>query len=476
MRVLLAWLCLCCGLSAQQPMAPLVGVVVDAEGQAVRDAEVVVYRAEGRGFTCLDLELRNSWRPLAKTKVDKSGRFGLQLPRGLVLRVDVDHPGHAIWRRDELVPGDELRIELAPPCTFRGRLVVAGSGAGVAGELRAWDEKQTELFQGRTDPQGNFAFERLPAGAFTCDIAPDEAMSPEWFQGVLQPGMALEQEFVCSPGVVLTGTVTEFSTGKPIAGARVGEGWTLHKAVVSAADGTYTMRGHGEPGRSTRLVCQARGFVPATFDRERPPTTAVTVDFTLERGVDVTGTIVDSDGKPCEGVYAAVIGVQSNQIPWLPARTDAVGRFVCEGFDHRCLGVLLLRRDGFATSVFALPRPDAQGVVDLGTLKLAPPQVVSGVVLDGRGNPVAGAIVSLRGTNEDLENFAATPPTWGLLALYLGDRYARTDASGTFAFGDVAPGLYTLAFDRMVKATSGQVEIDVAAGKDVTGVRLWRYE
>jgi hypothetical protein len=368
MRVLPALLFICGGLSAQQPMAPLVGVVVDADGRVVRDAEVVVYRAEGRGFTCLDLELRNSWRALAKARVDKSGRFGLQLPRGLVLRVEVDHPGHAVWRRDELVPGDELRIELAPPCTFRGRLVLAGSGAGVAGELRAWDEKQTELFRGRTDPAGNFAFERLPAGAFTCDVAPDDVMSPEWFQGVLQPGAALEHEFVCAPGVVLQGTVTEFSTGKPIAGARVGEGWTLHKAVASAADGTYSMRGHGDPGRSPCLVCQARGFVPATFDRDGAPTTDVTVDFALERGVDVTGTIVDSDGKPCEGVYAAVVGVQRNQIPWLPTRTDADGRFLCEGFDHRCQAMLLLRRDGFATSVFALPGANAQGVVDIGTL------------------------------------------------------------------------------------------------------------
>src|SRR5215471_3830654 len=140
---------------AQALRVPLTGSVVDDHGAPVADAVVEVFRAEGRGFTCLDLELYYSWVPLQRAPVDKHGRFGLQVPPGLALRVQVQHAGHARWRRDDLTPGDELPIVLGAPCTFRGRLALAGKGT--PGQLRAWNEQGTELFDARTDGDGRFA-------------------------------------------------------------------------------------------------------------------------------------------------------------------------------------------------------------------------------------------------------------------------------------------------------------------------------
>src|SRR5262245_60675885 len=206
MRVIAAVLSLGATLSAQQK-APLVGDVVDEHGAPVTDAVVVVWRGEGRGFNCLDLDYAHSWRQIERTPVDRSGHFGLQLPVGLILRVEVEHEGHARWRRDDLAPGEKLRVELEAPRTFRGRLLRKSTGNGTPGFLRAWDaDNYTELVRGRTDAEGNFEFARLPARAFVCDVAPDEAASPAWFNG-LWDGEVLEHDFVLDDGAVLSGVV-----------------------------------------------------------------------------------------------------------------------------------------------------------------------------------------------------------------------------------------------------------------------------
>src|SRR5262245_25196900 len=84
-------------LFAQAPTAPLVGTVLDPAGKPVPGANVRVARCDGRLFCCLDRTLRNEWIDVARTKTDKAGRFGLQVPLGLALRVEVDVPPFARW-------------------------------------------------------------------------------------------------------------------------------------------------------------------------------------------------------------------------------------------------------------------------------------------------------------------------------------------------------------------------------------------
>src|SRR5262245_10964590 len=251
---------------AQVVQAPFVGSVVDEKGQPVTDATVEVFRGEGRGMNLLDLEYRYSWVPLAKTPVDKHGRFGIQLPLGLVVRVEVRHPKFARWRQDDLVPGDDVRVALEPPSTFRGQLVFAGTGAPARGRLRAWDAHHTEVFDGRTDEAGRFEFTHLPSGSFTCEVEPEVAMAPAWFTSSLPAGGVLEHRFDLEPGVLLRGKVTDAETGKPIAGARIGENWTLDKMVRTGADGTYELCGYGQKG-APNVACVAGGYARASLER-----------------------------------------------------------------------------------------------------------------------------------------------------------------------------------------------------------------
>jgi protocatechuate 3,4-dioxygenase beta subunit len=453
-------------LSAQQ-MAPLVGTVVDERGAPVQDAVVVVSRGEGCGFSCLDLDYAHSWREIARAPVDRSGRFGMQLPIGLSLRVEVAHAGHARWRRDNLTPGDRIAIELEAPHTFRGRLVSKSTGKGTPGFLRAWDAvDHTDLFQGRTDAQGNFAFANLPSRPFVCDVEPDEAAAPEWFEGACAQEV-LEHDFALDDGAVLTGVVTDADTGEPIAGARIGEGWTMHKAVVTGADGRYTMRGHGGWGRPD-VHCRAAGHVESVVNTGGTP--ARSLDFALQRGVAFAGVVVDSQGQPLRDVYVAAVTYTGN-CDWLPARTDAQGRFSIDGWRATADGALLLRRDGFATAVYALRAPGDRDEFDLGRLRLRSPRCVRGVLVDVDGRPVAGAEVSLVGTNDDRNRFAADPGCWRLLSHYLACRTVRTDQNGAFGFGDAAAGSYIVGVE-VRDQPKALHDVDVAADVDPEPLRV----
>jgi protocatechuate 3,4-dioxygenase beta subunit len=466
---------------AQVQRVPLTGTVVDEQGRPVVDAVVEVYRAEGRGFVCLDLALRNSWPLLQQVPVDKRGRFGLQVPPGLVLRVQVQHPGHARWRRDEITPGDELPIVLGPRCTFRGQLVLGA--AGTPGRLRAWDAQHTELFDARTDGEGRFAFEDLPAGNFTCEVLPDAAKAPQWFHGELTAGQPLEQRFELQPGVVLQGRITDAVTGKPIAGARIGENWTLDKAVASGADGRYVLRGYGQEG-APDVECIARGYERACTGKPEKLADPTTMDFALRPGFAVTGVIVDPQGKPRGGVYAAVIGIESvpgavamplQRLMWLPVRTDGQGRFAIDGVHRGIDATLMLRCEGCATVIHALPAAKDKATVDAGTLRLRTAEVVRGTVVDGAGKPLADVEVQLLGSNDDRALLAPVGGGTTRVDYYVAGRKARTDSHGAFAFGDVPPGHYTATFEATAKQPSSfRVDVEVVAGKPTAPVVLAR--
>lgn len=474
MRVttLLFSLCSAATAMAQVATAPLVGIVVDPAGQPVVGAPVVVQRGLGRGFRCLDLELYHRWLPLARTRTDARGRFGVQVPVGLALRVEVDHAPLARWYGEDMVPGDDLRIELQRPCTLRGALRLQDGGAPTEGSVRAWNAQRVEVCAGRTDEHGTFTFDRLPPGDVTIEVIPDAARTPDWLQATLTADAPLQHTFELQRGVELQAAVVDADTGEPIAGAQVGEGWTLHKSARTDAKGELVLAGHGDPSRPD-LHCRADGYVEQRIDRPAQAEPWTRIRFELSRGVDVAGRILDPAGTPRAEAYVAVIGMTQKYVPWLPARTRADGAFRCVGLPPLCEGVLLVRCDGFATAVYALPVATKAGVAPVPDVRLQPARLVRGVLHDDRGQPVPHASVTLHGCNADCETFAALPANWSTLRFYLAQRTARTNARGEFAFGDLAPGSYELALgDGNIDNRADPVRVEVTAEGEIEPVEL----
>lgn len=461
-------------LPAQRHQAPLVGTVLDPDGKPLAGVAVRVLHNDARLFSCLDLAYANEWVEVAKARTDKAGRFGVQLPLGLALRVDVDVAPHARWSREPVIPGEPLEVKLEAPCSIAGR-VVDENGKGAAARLRVTrGHPRATLGELATDADGRFRFERLPAGAFSLWTEPRDAMAPMWVDSELDPGEQRVIDLTAPAGQTLTGRVTDAATGEAIAGASIGEGWTLHKAVTSDASGTYTLRGYGSPGYGFEVRCKAPGFAGVAFRDVARESDPVRLDIALQRGVRVVGRILGPDDQPVANAYVAAVGTDGIPIAWHAARTGADGTFACEGFPRGLDGALLVRARGFASLTFFLPRPAADGQIDFGTVRMRAATLLRGTVRGEDQEPVAGASVELVGANADVAWLAAMPAAWGRLQMYCGQRRAVTDARGEFAFGDLPPGEYTATWSARGAPDNPPVSLKIEAGTEPPVLQLTR--
>lgn len=487
LRPLAAVLSILAALPAQigpAERAPLIGTVLDPEGQPVAGATVEVFREAGEGTAILDLEYSHSRIPLARTPTDRLGRFALQLPVGLPCDMLVDAPPFAFWQRLDVVPGEPLTVQLEPGAVFHGRVHLADTGAPAPASLRAFQADGPHPELGRTDAEGRFRFERLPSGTFTIEVSPDAAVAPHWQRVTFQQGEATGQDFPVAKGTVLTGRVTDAATGAPIANARIGENWTLRRAVRSGADGRFELRGFGAR-QNGELVCLAHGYVRAQVPIPDDLGEAHVHDFALDRGLRATGQVLAPDGTPAAGAYVALVGMVheggNHYFCWPATRTGPDGTFAVSGLRQDLAGTLLVRQPGWAPLVYHLPEP-RDGVLRAGVIRLQKPQVVRGVVTGADGKPAARQKVALWGTNDDRSALApdGVGPRaqgrggWDLLKMYLGMREMRTDDHGAFAFGDVAPGDYQVVLYSERNERVIGVEVTVKAGADAAPLQLSR--
>src|SRR5262245_61322765 len=281
---------------AQDPLPRdvLRGTVTDAAGAPVAGVGVALERHEAGGFNCLDLSFARETRKVQTLTTGKLGTFAVQVPRGVPFDLFVDEGVNAPIRRRAVYAGEEVSLQLVPAA----RVTVAlrdGSGAPCAGgTVLAWDAQSVTWLELPIDASGRCQTGRLPPGAFTFRIAPASAQRPEWRQISLEAGVTTPLEFTLEPGCVLRGRVVD-AAGKPIAGARVGEGWVMDKFAETDADGRYEMHGYGAQGYG-----EVRVTAPGCGPQRRlvkKNAAGVTADFTLEASCEVTGRILDARGQ-----------------------------------------------------------------------------------------------------------------------------------------------------------------------------------
>ena len=114
-----------------------------------------------------------------------------------------------------------------------------------------------------------------------------------------------------------------------------------------------------------------------------------------------SGRVVDPDGKPVAGARVWTQVAPADAWP-LEASTDTDERFRLGPLDPACrwLGTLVIDADGyprvFLRTELRLTGIDPGRDTDLGTFHLAPGRVLTGVVLDEAGAPLAGTKVRIR--------------------------------------------------------------------------------
>lgn len=436
-------------LATADPDRDLHGRVVDPDGNPVPEARLVVRRDDIRGYGGLDVARDQSGVVVAELASDAFGEFAIPLEMGRPYFLFVEKDGFAPTTRQDRYAGEFIEVRLDLGSTFAGRVVRAGDRMGIPARVRG--RKRTlgvfDLFDARTEADGSFRFEGLESGEVFVDVFPEGAALSSWTTVQLSAGETVEHEFVCEPGVLVRGRVSDARNGGSVVGAEVSVGWTFDGIVATTDErGEYTIE-HFPTTAIYNVAVRAAGYgrkerrLPAAVDG------VATVNFELAPARQVVGRIVDGTGGAVEGAYVAAVashfGDRLQKTDWLSARTGEDACFEISGIRPDVRHVLYIVCEGFATVAYDFPADEEHlAMIDVGTIVLQVPFVLRGVVVGSDGEPVPDCYVELTGMNEDRGLLGGTPMED--IEIYCGQRMGRTDHRGRFAFVDLAPAEYEL--------------------------------
>ncbi len=337
--------------------------------------------------------------------------------------------------------------------------------------------QQTFGWGERTDENGHFEAEGLLAGNYELRASHEDYVSPETPPKVtLVDGEKTdEQKIVLEAGGIVTGRVVD-ANKRPVPGARVqviGTRWGGSGARTDD-DGNFEMKAV-RPG-DMRVVANRGWFnemrAPGTTDDdiqgERVEVRAgetTTVELVVEEQFGkITGKVVDADGAPVDDAFvhstresdSAATNAKGARasVRWgawqrTPALTEQDGSFVLDELEVGKHSVMAMRKGGGGEGVVEHVETGSSGVV----IKLAEGGSISGkVALSSGGAPKRFSITLEERTQ----------------GIWRNEDFFET--SGVWKLADLPAGKYSIG----VGATEGStdVEVELAAGADKTGVEL----
>lgn len=333
---------------------------------------VVRVRAHGRPTAARLEHLASGQARPEVSLVPDSGELELHFAPGRVRLVAWNEDALTRPLELELREPCEVELELEPAAPVEGRVIAAASGAPVAGAEVAF-WTAAELDVVRTDADGRFRHPRFPAGG------------------------PAQQVCVRAPG---------FGTCVRYVRVDANGAWQLAAALATEPG----VRGEGTPFLELALV-------PALV---------------------VRGRVLDHDGAPLAGARVAAEGYfharPSIAVRDLVASTStADGFFTLAGLRADIGHALVIEAAGHALLERELAPAELH---DLGSLALSPEAVLTGLVVDPEGVPLADAEVVLEVSGEE----PATAGAHDVGTRHLGrERRTRTDANGAFLFAGLAP-------------------------------------
>ncbi len=393
------------------------------------------------------------------TKAD--GTFELSPVTPGRVRVLVRHPEfvEALSDAVSLSPGgrkDDITIVLRRGGELEGRVVDA-SGRPVAGarlEVVATRGSFARTTRAATD--GTFAFSSVP-DACTLDVYRDEdALHPSRRVSAIVPEEGKRNLVITLPDErdPITVSVRD-GRGFAVAAAQLtllslDPSIPLRETAFSDERGDATLQ--GALGLPARLEARAPGHAPKVSRHEA---LGAHVDVLLEEGVTAIGTARAARGN---SPLSATVAVYTDLGP-VTASPAEDGSFEFKDLAPGPARVVV-RAAGFAPverqinlAATASGRP-----TDLGKFDLETEAIAEGVVVDGRGDPVAGARVA----KDRAPTFLPTGKPVGV---------AIADAKGRFSLGELAEGTIWLEAYAPDVGT-GRASAHVNAGRTTGDVKL----
>ncbi len=391
----------------------------------------------GRGFVT-----GLSGEPSAQT--DAEGKFTLKGLQEGGYTISAQAPGYAAGTRVTTKTGaGDVLIRLATGMKISGVVKDESSGpvGGVPVRAAKIQTDQNEWWwwgdaQVYTAPDGSFTLTDVADGAY------DLTVSAMWQWGrevnvedtKLQGVNAGRDDVVITvkTGSVIEGSIVDHD-GKPVRVAWItaqfesadqrNNDWSSQRWAQAKPDGTFRVVGL-KPGSYTLYAygdfkyTTLKGVASGTKDAK----------IQVEPGYSISGRMVDSDGLSIAGGWAnfQIRKAGENDWQWTNVVQPGDGGFVLLGLEQGGYDVQI-QANGYAPAMSANVAAGSRDVV----VVLQKGLEMSGVVLDGSSNPIAGANVQAVQLNAQ----TGVQPSQGS---------AQTDAQGAFKLAGLAAGNYRL--------------------------------
>jgi large repetitive protein len=303
-----------------------------------RGAEIrgQVVRHDGRGVAAANVTVQDPQEVhLASVSTGADGGFSISdlAPGAYTLVVTTDE-GVSVTRPAE-APAADVRIELGPTTTVRGRVIDAATRGAVPAfqvTVQPIGNEQGEAAMGRSQEfsaeDGAFVLEHVALGASTLSVHA-EGYRPHVIEDLVlsADAGAPALEVALDPGLTVRGRVTSSEGGAlaevDVSATSGGE----ESSATTSESGDYELKAIA-PGE-VALDFRKTGFRPAkrTVQVQQP----ARVDVTLSRGLSLRGVVVAEE----TGVAVANAQVQASSsaagAESQAAATDQLGRFMLQG-------------------------------------------------------------------------------------------------------------------------------------------------
>lgn len=349
----------------------------------------------------------------AVTLAPPGGDVALSIPVPVAVEVETEEPIALAG-----APGEAEVILDVPETggTVTGRMYDAETNEPVEGALADAFPRGGGTTQGRSvrsDSDGRYRITGLDDGWYNIRQT-RVAGYPEQGPGRLRLVKVTADEpiedvdFAYEPGIRVAGTVTD-AGGRPVAEARVGAlvgrvGNAEH--ARSQSDGSFEVfvlpRGDSLPKSAETLFVQAHTgkleselVGPLTVTEEGIE--EVVLPLVRARESSISGTVVDPDDRPLEGVTVNLDrGTSDYLVGIAPSRTDADGRFSISGLAADSYGILLTARGVAVHSLDdEILRIDLSEAEMVTNLRLVFGEDKGGLAIAGRVTDTAGQPIEL---------------------------------------------------------------------------------
>ncbi|GMV99283.1 MAG: hypothetical protein AMXMBFR84_04220 [Candidatus Hydrogenedentota bacterium] len=448
------------------------GLVVDDTGGPVPRAEIVPIIHDEREIGTVERE------GFAQKTLD-DGTFILEGVEPLAWSLLIKAQGYAAHVSDAIpVNGPPVTIRLQKGNTLSGIAVDASTAVPVA----EWafevvsDEVTALKYAAATDESGRFSIESLMPGTYrfrsthSTYVLADNTIRVEIPAfGQVTPSVTVR----LVGGATIRGRVFDASTNEPLADVQV---MAERRSSTTDENGMYEITGVPPGQVRVSLVARPRGY-GGTYGKSSSDRTELqvasgqvveNVDFGLDRGLTLSGVVVDEIGNGLAGVQVDANAFETRDDGMRFATmsdviaTDANGGFTIANCETG-MELYLVASSPMGRSEESGPHRMENAGIEGITLVLSAElsASIAGQTVDGMGRPVRATVIA-----KHQETVAS-----------VGSATQTTDSDGMFVFAGLAPGAYVLTVGRyeprgLIRATIPADQVTLRAGQSVTGRRL----